>query len=390
MELTGAWATVAGAKGCRLFHSEKDSEQDSKKNKTNYMQMKNNFNVGLIGYGMGGKLFHAPILTSVAGLNLVKIRETKTPNIKDASEKYPKAQIVASSSDILEDKAVDLVVITSPNHTHFSIAKEALNAGKHVVVDKPFTVSSREADELIALAKKQDRILSVYQNRRFDSEFKTVQKILDSKILGNLVEYEVHFDRFRNYIKPETWKEEEKPGTGLLFDLGSHLIDQALFYFGMPETVYADLRIQRKGGKIIDNFEVILNYQALKVTLKAGMLVREIGPRITLLGDMGTYQSYGMDVQEADLQAGIFPNEKEGWGVASEELWGTLNTEINGLNFRGKVPTEKGDYREYYQNIYDVLSGKEALKVTAEQGRNTILVIEAAMQSNAEKRVVSL
>ena len=352
--------------------------------------MKDTINVGLIGYGMGGKLFHAPILTSIQGLQLVKIRETKVHNIADANQKYPEAEIVADSKAIFEDKAIDLVVITSPNHTHFPIAKEALNAGKHVVVDKPFTVNSQEADELIALAQKQEKMISVYQNRRFDSEFKTVQKILDSKILGNLVEYEVHFDRFRNYIKPDTWKEEEKPGTGLLYDLGSHLIDQALFYFGMPDSLYADLRIQRKGGKIIDNFELILNYQHLKVTLKAGMLVKEIGPRVTLLGDKGTYQSYGMDVQEGDLQAGIFPNEKEDWGVASENLWGTLNTEIEGLEFRGKIPTEKGDYREYYQNIYNVLTGKEALKVTAEQARNTILIIEAALKSNEEKRVITL
>jgi scyllo-inositol 2-dehydrogenase (NADP+) len=352
--------------------------------------MKTKINVGLIGYGMGGKLFHAPILTSVSGLNLIKIRETKSPNIKDALQKYPQAKIVANSGDIFEDKLIDLVVITSPNHTHFPLAKEALKAGKNVVVDKPFTVSSQEADELIELANAKNKLLSVYQNRRFDSEFKTVKKILDSKILGNLVEYEVHFDRFRNFIKPDTWKEEATPGTGILYDLGSHLIDQALFYFGMPETVYADLRIQRKEGKIIDNFEVVLNYNGLKATLKAGMLVREIGPRITLLGDRGTYQSYGMDVQEAHLKAGIFPNEKEDWGVGPEELWGTLNTEINGVHFRGKVPTKKGDYREYYQNIYNVLSGKEKLIVTPVAAKNTILIIEAALKSNQEKRVVEL
>lgn len=352
--------------------------------------MDKSFNVGLIGYGMGGKFFHAPILSSIAGLNLSKIRETKAHNIEDASKKYPQATIVGNSSDIFDDPAIDLVVITSPNHTHFPLAKEALNAGKHVVVDKPYTVTSQDADELIALADNKNKTLSVYQNRRFDSEFKTVQKILDSKVLGNLVEYEVHFDRFRNFIKPDTWKEEDTPGTGILYDLGSHLIDQALFYFGMPEAVYADLRIQRKGGKIIDNFEVVLDYGGLKATLKSGMLVKEIGPRITLLGDMGTYQSYGMDVQEAHLLAGHFPNEREDWGIGPEALWGTLSTETNGLQFKGKIPTERGDYREYYQNIYNALLGKEPLKVTAAQARNTILIIEAAMKSNDEKRVVKL
>lgn len=351
--------------------------------------MDKNINVGLIGYGMGGQLFHAPILSSVEGLSLVKIRETKAPNIADARTKYQGVDVVSASSSIFEDQNVELVVITSPNHTHYSLAKEALLADKHVVVDKPFTVTSKEADELIELAQKKNKILSVYHNRRFDSEYKTVKKILDSKMLGTLVEYEVHFDRFRNFIKPDTWKEEPTPGTGLLYDLGSHLIDQALSYFGLPNSVFADIRIQRKGGKIVDNFEIILNYGELKVTLKSGMLVKEIGPRITLLGNLGTYQSYGMDVQEEALKAGLFPNDTPDWGISPESQWGTLNTSFNGVEFKGKVKSERGDYREYYENIYRVITGSESLIVKPEEARNTIKIIETAMKSNDEKRLVN-
>ena len=347
-------------------------------------------NVGLIGYGMGGRMFHAPILTSIEGLKLVKVRETKAPNIAHINSNYPDAEIVNDSTSIFEDKNIELVVITSPNNTHYSLAKEALLAGKHVVVDKPFTVSSAEADELINLAQSRSLILSVYHNRRFDSEYKTVKKVLDSNTLGRLIEYEAHFDRYRNFIKPDTWKEEPEPGTGLLYDLGSHLIDQALSYFGLPDSVYADIRIQREGGQITDNFELVLNFGSLKATLKAGMLVKEIGPRITLLGTEGAYQSYGMDVQEEDLKAGIFPNDKADWGVAPESSWGILNTNLNGLNFKGKVETERGDYREYYDNIYKTILGEETLLVKAEEARDTIKVIEMAMKSNEEKRVVIL
>lgn len=351
-------------------------------------KMEKTVNVGLIGYGMGGQLFHGPILSSVEGLKLIKIRETKAPNIAHARKKYQGVDVVSTSSSIFEDPNVELVVITSPNHTHYSLTKEALLANKHVVVDKPFTVTSQEADELIALAQKNNKILSVYHNRRFDSEYKTVKKVLDSQLLGTLVEYEVHFDRFRNFIKQDTWKEEPTPGTGLLYDLGSHLIDQALSYFGLPDTVFADIRIQRAGGKIVDNFEIILNFGELKVTLKSGMLVKEIGPRIALLGNLGTYQSYGMDVQEEALKAGLFPNDTPDWGIAPESQWGTLHTSFNELEFVGKVKSERGDYREYYENIYKVINGSETLIVKPEEARNTIKIIELAMKSNEEKRVL--
>ncbi|MEP6584782.1 MAG: Gfo/Idh/MocA family oxidoreductase, partial [Ginsengibacter sp.] len=191
-------------------------------------------NVGLIGFGVGGQTFHAPVLTSVKGLELVKIRAAKPEQIAAATTKYPDAEIVDTSDGILEDKNIDLVVITTPNTSHYPLAKQALLAGKHVVVDKPFTIDTKEADELIALAASSNRVLSVYHSRRFDSDFFTLQKIIKDGLLGDIVEFENRYDRFRNYLKPNAWREDDGPGTGILYDLGSHLIDQVQTLFGLP------------------------------------------------------------------------------------------------------------------------------------------------------------
>lgn len=352
--------------------------------------MKEKINVGLLGFGMAGRVFHAPVISSIPGFRLRKIRANRPASIELAQATYPSAEIVGDDKAILDDENIDLVVVATTNATHYTLAKAALRAGKHVVVEKPFTVTSDEATELIALAKHQHRILTVYHNRRWDSDFKTIRKLLENKLLGNLVEYEVHFDRFRNVPAPNTWKEESTPGTSLLYDLGSHLIDQALYLFGLPQEVTADLRIQRPGGKIIDNFEVILHYpDGLKVTLKAGMLVKQPGPHFILSGDQGSFVKYGMDVQEAALKAGLSPAANADWGIEPEALWGRLDTDYNGLRLVGKVQSEPGNYRGFYENVYKAIRGEEELVVKPEQARNTIRVIELAMQSSEEKRTLS-
>lgn len=345
-------------------------------------------NVGLIGFGMAGRLFHGPTINSTKGLNLYKIRETKAPNIEIISERYPEAIIVNDTNEILNDPKVDLVIVATPNVTHYDVATQALNADKHVVVDKPFTVTSAEASVLITLAKTKNKLLTVYQNRRWDSDFQTIKKVIVSGMLGNLVEYEAHYDRFRNTIRPDTWKEDGVLGTGLVYDLGSHLIDQALVLFGLPKTVTADLRTQRQNARIIDNFEIVLDYGALKVTLKGGMLIKEALPHFILLGNNGSFIKYGMDVQEEALIAGNAPNKSLTWGEEPESLWGTMNTECNGIEFRGKVKSEKGNYTGYYENVYKAIIGEEELTVKPEQAKNTIRVIELAMQSNKEKRTL--
>ncbi|MFC6997383.1 oxidoreductase [Rufibacter roseus] len=346
------------------------------------------FKVGLIGYGMAGQVFHGPFIHSVEGLELTRIRESRAPNIALAQSRYPNATFTAQVEDIFSDPQIDLVVVATPNASHYELSKRALEAGKHVVVEKPFTATSAQADELIQLAQEKGRVLTVYHNRRWDSDFKTVQKIVKGEVLGKLVEYKAHFDRFRPALRENTWKEEDAPGSGIVFDLGSHLIDQALVLFGLPQEVSADVRVQRPNSQIADKFEATLYYDNLTVTLSAGLLVRELSPRYTLHGDKGSFLKYGMDVQEEALKNGQFPDQNPSWGVEPESMYGNLNTELQGLHFEGKIESERGDYRDYYRNVYEAISGQGALAVKPEQARNVIKVVELIMQSSQEKKRV--
>ena len=352
--------------------------------------MSKSIRVGLIGYGMAGQVFHAPIINSIQGLILARIRETKTPNISIAQARYPQAQIVQTSEDILTDPTIDLVVIATPNTSHFSIAKEALLNNKHVVVDKPFTITSTEANELIELAKNQDKLLSVFQNRRWDSDFKTVKKLLEENTLGQIVEVEIHFDRFRPVPKENAWREEKIPGSGLLYDLGSHLIDQSLVLFGDPEAITADVRIQREQASVDDYFQVELHYGSLKVILKAGVLVKELGPHYIIHGYKGSFIKYGLDVQETALKQGLIPSETPEWGVEPEKLWGKLNQDINGESQIRRIKSEIGDYRGYYQNVYESILGQANLAVTPEQAAKVIYLIEMALKSTQERRTLDV
>ena len=338
--------------------------------------------VALAGFGKGGHTYNAPIIASVEGLEIAKI--LTSGNKERASRDFPEAAIVEDFSEITSDPDIDLVVITTPNHLHKKFAKKALEANKNVVIEKPFTATVRDADELIELAKVKNRILSVHHNRRWDSDFLTIQRILKEGKLGKIVEFESHFDRFRNYVK-DSWKEEEDvSGSGILYDLGSHLIDQALVLFGQPAEMFADLRNQRENSEVVDSFELLLFYKDLKVTLKAGMLVKEQGPTYSLFGRDGTYLKYGRDVQEEALQNGRKPNDETNWGEEPPELWGKLNT----VNEEGHVKSEAGDYRNFYRNIYDAISQKAELAVKPEEARDVIRIIELAHKSHSEKRIV--
>lgn len=344
--------------------------------------MADEINVGLIGYGLSGRVFHAPVLSAVPGLRLAGVVERRG----EVSRKlYPWVEIARDTASLLSDKRIQLVVVATPNPTHFDLAREALSAGKHVVVEKPFTATSEQADRLIEIAREQGLIVSAYQNRRWDGDFRTIRRILGSGCLGRLVEYESHLYRFRNVVRPDTWKEEDEPGGGILYDLGSHLIDQAQVLFGLPEAITADIRIQRDGGKIADSFELILHYPALKATLKAGMMVRDESPRFILRGDRGAFVKYGLDPQEADLRRGGSPLEKD-WGSEPETAWGILNTELDGLHFKGKIETLRGCYQAYYENIRDAIARGAELAVKPEEARNTIRIIELAIESSAQRR----
>jgi predicted dehydrogenase len=346
--------------------------------------MAEHISVGLIGYGMAGRTFHAPVIQSVPHLRLKKVVSRHT---NEASQRYPWVEVVPDAAALLQDEEITLVVIATPNSYHFDLARQSLQANKHVVVEKPFTTSSGQAQQLIELARRQNRIISVNHNRRWDGDFQTVKKLLEAKFLGRLVEYESQFNRFRNYPRPNAWREEEGAGGGILFDLGSHLIDQAQVLFGVPQMITADIRTQRDFAKTDDNFELILHYEDLKVTLKAGMLVREQSPRFILHGTEGSFVKYGFDPQEEALKRGLTPSESN-WGNEPREQWGRLITQVGGLELEGQVKTLAGSYQSFYQNIVDAISGRAELAVKPEEARRTIRLIELAIESSEQKRTL--
>lgn len=347
--------------------------------------MHREIHVGLIGYSAGGRIYNAPIIASVPGLKIVKIFERKEDNINLAKVNFPEASIVSDVKHIFQDEFIDLVVIAVPTPLHYELAYEALCNNKNVVVEKPFTVTCKEADALIQLAKDKNKILTVHHNRRFDSDFRTVEKIIEKNLLGKLVQYEVHFDRYKTEINKDSWKEQNIGGSGMVYDLGAHLIDGALHLFGLPKEITADIRTERQGGKTPDSFNIILGYDNVRAILRSSMLVREQLPHYILLGDKGSFIKYGMDPQEDALRQGILPSQCPNWGEEKESLWGTINTEVNGMHIIGKVESEKGDYRKFYENVYRTLLGEEDLKVTPIQARNTIRIIELAMESSKGK-----
>ena len=343
----------------------------------------NTLQVGLVGFGLAGRVFHAPLIQANPNLRLTHIVQRHGD---EARQKYPHAEIVRDVDTLLAQKSVDLVVVATPNTSHFDIAMRALNAGKHVVVDKPFTITTREADELVDLSRRSGRVLSVFQNRRWDGDFLTVREILGQRLLGRLAEYESRFDRFRPAIKASAWREQDAPGSAVLFDLGSHLIDQAMVLFGPPATIYADLRKQRDGAMSVDNFEIHLGYSNLKVTLKAASLVCDPSPRFVLHGTEGSFTKFGLDPQEEALKQGHSPAES-GWGEEVPEAWGTL-TRCDGAINRQKYPTLPGRYPDYYGNVYRAITSGEELAVKPEQAREVIRLIELAEQSAREGRLL--
>ncbi|HVI39556.1 MAG TPA: Gfo/Idh/MocA family oxidoreductase [Anaerovoracaceae bacterium] len=346
-------------------------------------------NAAVIGFGLAGSVFHAPIINSTEGINLKTIYTANSERKARIRDLYPNTAVTSDLKEIFRDEDIQLVTIAAPNTNHYNLAEEAILAGKNVVVDKPFTILSQDADKLIELAQKKNVVLSVYQNRRWDGDFKTVKKVIESGMLGPLVEFESHIDRFRNYSK-NNWREQDIPGSGLLFDLGPHMIDQALYLFGLPSAVTADVRIQRECAKTIDNFELILHYEKLKVTLKVGMLVKIPLPRFILQGENGSFVKYGMDVQEDDLANGFTPLNKKNWGQEPEEQYGRISAIVNGVDINGTVTSEAGDYREYYKNLHDAITQGSDLIVTPQQAANVIKIIEHAIKSNEMKRTLEL
>ncbi|HZI26215.1 MAG TPA: oxidoreductase [Chryseolinea sp.] len=346
----------------------------------------NPIKTALLSYGMSGEIFHAPLLAVTPGFELTTVLQRRS---EKAKQKYPHVKVVKQFKDILEDESIELVVINTPNDSHFEYATQALEAEKNVIVEKPFTVTTKEASDLIALAKRKNKILTVFQNRRWDGDFITVKKVIDNAWVGKIAEFELHYDRYRNYIEANTWKEEQGPGSGILYNLGSHMIDQVLVLFGMPIEVDARVGIQRPGGKVEDFYDIRMQYQDFSAIVKSSYLVREATPRYILHGTEGSFIKYGIDPQEQALKDGKIPGSA-GWGSESKEWWGKLNTTLDHLHIDGQVETIPGDYRQFYKSVYESIRNGKPLAVMPEESRNVIKIIEACYQSNKEHKAIKI
>ncbi|MBL0883291.1 MAG: Gfo/Idh/MocA family oxidoreductase [Chitinophagaceae bacterium] len=342
--------------------------------------------VALLSFGMSGKVFHAPFLQQHPGFELYAVWErTKSESI----EVYPDITIIRSLDAILEDSSIDLVVVNTPTNTHYDYAKKVLEAGKAVIVEKAFTTTVSEANTLALLAKKKKLCLSVYQNRRWDSDFQTVQKIVQDGVLGELKEVSIRFDRFKNTVGNKLHKEQPGPGAGLLNDLGPHLIDQALVLFGMPEKVFADIRILRPDSLVDDYFDLLLYYPSVRVRLTSSLLVKEPLPAFVLHGNNGSFLKTRGDIQEAELIAGRQPVGAN-WGIEPESNDGLLHTFMNGKEIKQTVRTLPGNYGLYYEKVYQSIIHATVPPVTAEEGIRVMQILEAAVKSHETKALVTL
>jgi scyllo-inositol 2-dehydrogenase (NADP+) len=340
----------------------------------------------LLSYGMSGKVFHAPFLTIHPGFELLGSWERSKKLIQ---EDYPELISYPTLESILQDKSIDLVIVNTPVGTHFEYAKKVLLARKHALVEKAFTTTVAEAQELAILAKEKGLKLAVFQNRRWDSDLKTVKKIIDENMLGEIVEAEFHFDRYNPILSPKQHKETANSGAGILKDLGPHLIDQALYLFGMPKAVFADIRITRTNSLVDDYLDILLYYPNFRVRLKAGFFVREAIPSYVVHGKKGSFLKPRGDVQEDDLKLGMKPNLTT-WGTESEDNQGLLHTEINGEIIKEKVSTLQGNYYHFFEGLYQSIANDKPEPVTAQDGVNVMRIIEAAIQSSEQMKAINL
>ncbi len=342
--------------------------------------------VGLIGFGLAGQAFHAPVIQAVPGMELACILERRGTR---AQEKYPDVRVARTLQELLADKEIQLCVIATPNDSHFDLARACLLARRDVVVDKPFAPTLRESEELVRLAAEHGRLITVYQERRWDGDFGTVKKIAQSGALGTVVEYECRFDRFRPEPKANAWRERaDQPGAGVLFDLGPHVVDQALVLFGEPRAITASAFCERGTSQVDDSFDVCLEYPILRAMARARIIAFAPGPHFLIHGTKGSFIKYGVDPQEARLRAGDVPQGTDwgaDWGEESESLWGTLSL-VGEPSV--KVKTEHGDYRGFYANVQDAIEKKAPLEVTVQQALRTMRAIMLAHKSSRERRTV--
>lgn len=335
--------------------------------------------VAVAAYGSASRVFHVPLLRTIPGLD-VRMIVSRTPEAVRAA--LPQVRAVQDFAAVCAAPDIDLVVIPTPNDTHAPLAAQALAAGKHVVVDKPFALSVAEAQQLLALAAANGRVLSVFQNRRWDADFLTLRRVLDSGAIGDPVHFESHFDRYRPQV-PDRWRDRAGPGSGLWYDLGPHVVDQALQLFGMPRAVFVDLASQRDGATTDDRFHALLRYDRLRVVLHATTLAAAESPRFVLHGTRGSWIKYGLDPQEDALKAGGLPGSA-GWG--EDQRPGMLTTAAGSV----AVPSEPGDYRQYYLAVRDAIRGTGPNPVTPTEALAVMTMIELGQRSSATRRELAI
>jgi len=337
--------------------------------------------VALAGYGFAGQVFHAPVLSAVPGLRLAAVASSQPAKV---AADWPGVPVLPDLAAVLAaHPEVRLVVVAAPNAAHFDLAKAALAAGRHVVVDKPFTLDAAQARELVALAERQGVMVSVYQNRRFDADFLTLRRLLEQGHVGRPVYFESHFDRFRPDVRAR-WREQAVPGAGLWVDLGAHLVDQALQLFGRPDTLQLDTAALRDGAQVEDYFHAVLRYHQgprapLRVVLHATTLAADPAPRYVLHGTRGSYVKHGVDVQEDLLRGGARPGGA-GWGVDPSEGRLTLIGDA-GRPEATAVPNLPGDYVRYYAMVRNAILGEAPPPVTPQEAVDLMELLDLGRQS---------
>lgn len=345
----------------------------------------------LLGFGTGGRYFHAPLLEAVEGFSLRYIFTRNESNRQYAREFFPQAELVSDVSAVWEDKNINLVVLATPNHTHFELAQCALEAGKNVVIDKPFTVTSEQARQLMALAETKKLHLTVFHNRRWDGDFLYLREKIGSGELGQVKRVFSYFHRFRKSLRPESWKEQDLTGSGLLYDLGSHLIDQSVQLFGLPNRLFAFLDCQRPGAQTTDFFELHFFYpQGLIVTLSAGMLQRPSAYRFEVIGTRATLTVNGLDPQENLIRSGTFPKDAKTYRASLSPQSGVLWKDTADDFLENPIQIPPGDYRNFYQQLYQALINQGKMPVLASEAAQVIQLIERAEESHRLRQLLDV
>ena len=343
------------------------------------MALNSPIRVGVVGFGFVSKTFHIPLLKGTEGYKITSVSSSRPADVKAV---LPDVDVVSDPTALATSPDIDLVVIASPNETHAPLAEAAMRAGRNVVVDKPFTITVEQARHLGAVATEKDVLLSVFQNRRWDSDFLTIQDAIRRGLVGRLALFESRIDRFRPEVR-DRWREIPGPGAGLLYDLGPHLIDQTLLLFGIPDSVQATLAKQRRGSRTDDFFQLVLRYGEMVATLGAGSLVAGGSPRFALHGEKASVVKMKPDIQEDQLKAGVLPGDK-GWGLDPDDA--IMYEGASGE--KRAIRSARGDQRGYYVALREALLGRARNPVSPEPGATVMAIIEAALRSDAEGRRV--